>query len=112
MFAFETELFLIRAIKLVIEIAGLALVGQGLVHVLTRGVGQDPARNVFYRTLKAIVSPFTWLVRRLTPKVVDDKHIPVAVFGLLAFAYVAVLFMLANTCISHGLTIADCQRVR
>lgn len=112
MFSFETELFLIRALKLVIEIAGLALIGQGLVYVLSRGVGQDPARNFFYRALKTVVSPFSWLVRRVTPKVVDDKHIPIAVLGLLAFAYVWVLFMLASACIGHGLTIAECQRIK
>jgi hypothetical protein len=110
-FAFETELFLIRTVKLVIEIAGLALIGQALVYALSRVVGQDPSGNFFYRTLKTIVSPFSWLVRRVTPKVVDDKHIPIAVFGLLAIAYVWVLFMLADVCIGHGLTIAQCQGV-
>jgi hypothetical protein len=107
-----TQLFIIRSIKLVIEIAGLALVGQGLVYVLTRGIGQDPGRNFFYRTLQTVVSPFTWLVRRLTPKVVADRHIPIAVFGLLAFAYIFVLFTLTNTCISHGYTAAECRQLK
>jgi len=110
-FAFETQLLLIRAIKLIIEIAGLALVGQGVVYVLSRGIGQNPARNFFYRALKTVVSPFTWFVRRFTPKIVDDRHIPIAVLGLLAFAYIWVLFVLANACIGHGLTIAECRQL-
>jgi hypothetical protein len=111
-FEFTTQLFLIRAIKLVIEIAGLALVGQGVVFILTRGIGQDPASNFFYQALKTVVSPFTWLVRRMTPKVVADRHIPLAVFGLLAFAYVWIVFTLANVCISHGYTVVECRELK
>jgi hypothetical protein len=112
LFEFETQLLLMRIAKLVIEIAGLALVGQGLVYVLTRGIGQDPSRNFFYRVLQITVSPFTWLVRKVTPRVVDDRHIPIAVFGVLAFAYAFVLFGIANACISHGYTVAECRRIR
>lgn len=105
-----TTLFLLRLVKLVLEIALLALVGQGIVWALIRTMGpQDPDRNVFYRTLATIVMPFTWLVRKITPRFVADRHIPWAVLGLLVFGYAWTLFSIANACIGQGLTIVECR---
>src|SRR5512145_2711538 len=108
-----TALFLLRLVKLVLEIALFALIGQGIVYVLIRAMSQqDPRSNVFYRTLATIVSPFTWVVRRITPAVVRDRHVPWAVLGLLLVAYVWTLFAVANACVAQGLTLAQCQQVR
>ena len=107
-----TSLFLLRLVKLVLEIALLALVGQGIVWAMIRGVGQDPQVNIFYRVLQIIVRPFTWTVRKVSPKVIADRHIPWAVLSLLAVAYVATLFSIANTCLSRGVTVAECQQIR
>ena len=107
-----TALFTLRLVKLVLEIALLALIGQGIVWALIRAMGQDPAGNVFYKTLQAIALPFTWLVRKITPRFIADRHVPWAVLGLLVIGYVATLFSIANTCIGLGLTIAQCQEVR
>lgn len=103
-----STLFILRIVKLVLEIALLALVGQGVVFVLIRGVGADPTRNIFYRALEVIVSPFARLVRLITPKVVSDRHIPWAVFGLLAAAYIATQFAIVNTCVGLGLPLREC----
>jgi hypothetical protein len=105
-------LFLLRLVKLVLEIALLALVGQGVMWALIRAVGQDPANNFFYRMLQVVVSPFTRIVRLITPKFVADRHVPWAVLGLLVVGYVWTLFAIANACIGHGLPIAECRRVR
>lgn len=108
-----TTLFLLRLVKLVLEIALFALIGQGIVYVLIRAMGQqDPRSNVFYRTLATIVLPFTWLLRKITPSAVADRHIPWAVLGLLIVGYVWTLFAIANACIAQGLTLAQCQQVR
>ena len=107
-----TTLFVLRLVKLVLEIALLALAGQGIVWALIRTSGQPADDNVFYRTLKVVSSPFTRLVRLASPKFVIDRHIPWATFALLAVAYVWVLFTIANTCIGAGLTVAECQRLR
>ena len=108
-----TALFLLRLVKLVLEIALFALVGQGVVWVLIRAMGQpDPGSNIFYRMLAAIVMPFTWLVRRITPAFVADRHIPWAVLGLLVVGYAVTLFAFANACIAQGFTIAECRQAR
>ncbi len=107
-----TTLFVLRLVKLVLEIALLALVGQVLVWAMIRAVGQPPENNFFYRTLQVVTSPFTKLVRRVSPKFVIDRHVPWATFALLAVAWVWVTFTIANTCIGAGISIAECQQVR
>ena len=61
-------------------VAGLALLGQGLV-----GVFNWPRRrqNLVYRLFEVIASPVVKLIRLVTPKVVLDQHIPIAAFMLL-----------------------------
>lgn len=107
-----SQLFVPRLVKLVLEIALLALAGQGLVWVLIRAVGQDPTRNPFYRVLGVVASPFTRLARAVTPKFVLDRHLAFGVFFLLAAAYVITLFTIADRCIQHGVTVAVCQDIR
>jgi hypothetical protein len=108
-----TTIFLLRIVRTVLEIALFALVGQGIVWVLIRAMGQqDPQSNFFYRTLATIVMPFTWLVRKITPAFVADRHIPFAVLALLVVGYAWTLFAFANACIAQGLTIAECRQVR
>jgi len=106
------QLFALRLVKVVLEIALLALAGQGLVWLLARAVGQDPANNLFYRLLAVIASPFVRLARFATPKFVLDRHLAFGVFALLFAAYVVTVFTIANTCIAHGLPVAQCQDVR
>jgi len=107
-----TTLFVLRLVKLVLEIALLALVGQALVWAMIRAVGQPPENNFFYRVLQVVSSPFTKLLRLVSPKFVVDRHIPWATFALLAVAWVWVTFTIADTCIGAGLSIADCERAR
>ena len=107
-----TALFAWRLVKLVLEIALLALAGQGIVSFMIRLAGQDPKANLFHRVLVAVSSPFTWLVRRITPPFIPDRHVPVATFALLLVCYAAVLFAIADTCIGHGLTVAECMERR
>ena len=96
-------LFLLRLLKLVLEIALFALVGQGIMYVLIRAMGaQDPRDNVFFRMLATVVSPFTWLVRKITPPAVADRHVPWAVFGLLLVAWAwTAFFAIPNACFSR-----------
>ena len=107
-----TALFAWRLVKLVLEIALLSLVGMGVVSLLIRAAGQDPQANLFHRVLVAVASPFTWLVRRITPSFIVDRHVPLATFALLLVCYGAVLFAIADTCIRHGLTVAACMERR
>lgn len=85
-------------IKAILEIAALALIGQFLVGIFAWGRRAD---NVIYRLFEVVASPFTRLVRVLTPKFVVNQHIPLATFLLLAFAWIFVLFELRATCLAN-----------
>ncbi len=63
-----------------VMVAGLALLGQGMV-----GVFNWPRRrqNLVYRLFEIIASPVVKLVGASRPKVILDRHIPIAAFLLL-----------------------------
>ena len=94
----------LNVIQLVLYIALLALVGQGALHVLT---GSRRDSNVFYRLLQVISKPFTVPVRWITPKQVDDRHVPVVTFLLLLIVYAVVTFEKINLCMAANL--AGCR---
>ena len=79
-------LSVVVVLKGLVEVAGLALLGQGVLFLLA-GAGRE--QNVFYRALRTITSPVWRLTRLLTPRVVADAHIGVAAFFLLAGVWLA-----------------------
>lgn len=87
--------FVLVIIKAVLEVAGFALLAQFLVGVFSWGRRKT---NPVYRLLEVITRPFTRLTRLVTPKVVVDRHVPLATFLLLLFAWVIVLVELASSC--------------
>lgn len=95
-------------VKALIAVAGLTLVGQGILYVLA-GAGRET--NVFYRLLRTIVSPAIGLVRRFTPrKLVPDAYIGFATFFLLAGIYLAILLEQRDLCLAD-LQQPACERL-
>ena len=94
----------LNIIQLVLYIALLALVGQGALFVLS-GARRDS--NFFYRLLQVISKPFTVPVRWITPKQVDDRHVPVVTFLLLLIIYAVVTFEKINLCMAANM--AGCR---
>lgn len=90
----------LNTLQLVLYIALLALIGQGVLYVLA---GSRRDQNVFYRLLQVISKPFTWPVRRITPRQVSDAQVPIVTFLLLLVLYAVVTFERADLCISSGL---------
>lgn len=86
----------LNILQLVLYIALLALLGQGILFVLA-GAKRDT--NIFYSVLKIVTKPFTLLVRKLTPSLVSDQHVPVVTFFILLIAYAVVTFEKINLCI-------------
>jgi hypothetical protein len=87
----------LTAIQLVLYIALLALLGQGVLFLLA-GANRD--KNFFYGLLKIVSKPFTVPVRMLTPSKVADHQVPIVTFFLLLVAYAVVTFERINLCIS------------
>jgi hypothetical protein len=75
---------LVVVLKAVAEIAGLALLGQGVLAMLA---GPTRGTNVFYRVLAVMTSRGRVAPRWLLPRFVVDQHIGLAAFALVAMAW-------------------------
>lgn len=73
-------------LQLLVMYAGLLLLGQGMVYMLSFGRHDG---NAVYRFFKFLTSPVTLMVRRITPAKVADRHVPVVAFFLLFWIYFA-----------------------
>lgn len=92
-------LLFVSAVKLVAEIALMALAGQFLLGLLA---GQKRETNLFYQLLQVMTKPFVKGMRLVTPKVVIDRHIPLAAFVALAMVWVVVTITKINLCLQIG----------
>ncbi|MEO7245859.1 MAG: hypothetical protein ABIX12_12025 [Rubrivivax sp.] len=93
-------LFFLNALQLILYVALLSLIGQGLLFVLA---GPRRETNLFYQLLRVVARPFTGLVRRLTPVRVADRHVPLLTFALLALVYLVVTFEKIDLCVRLGM---------
>lgn len=86
-------------IKLIAEIALMALLGQWLLGLLA---GAKKERNLFYQVLQIIGRPFVSVARLLTPKLVLDRHVPLVAFLLLLFIWLGATLYKIQTCLQIG----------
>lgn len=97
-------LTLISIIKLIAEVALLALFGQWVLGLLA---GQRKDKNPFYQVLQIVGRPFVMVARFITPKVVLERHLPLVAFCVLLFVWLAATAAKINYCINVG--VALCQ---
>ncbi len=90
----------LNSAQLVLYIALLSLLGQGVLFLLA---GARREGNMFYRLLQGVARPFTWLVRRLTPRQVTDAQVPVVTFLLLLVLYAVVTFEKISLCVASDM---------
>ena len=75
---------MIVVLKALTEVAGVAMIGQGVLYALT---GNKCDQNAVYGIFKTITSPVLKATRWITPGVILDRHI-----GLVAFFLLIVLW--------------------
>jgi hypothetical protein len=97
-------LLVVSSVKLVAEIALMALAGQWLLGLLA---GQKRDTNLFYQLLQIVTRPFVKAVRFVTPRVVLDRHIPLAAFVALGMLWIIVTLMKIQMCVQIG--VQQCQ---
>lgn len=90
----------LNIVQLVLYVALLALLGQGLLYLLA---GAKRQSNLFYQLLQLLSKPFTIPVRKLTPKRVADQHVPIVTFFLLLVVYAIVTFEKINLCVAQDM---------
>lgn len=92
-------LMLTLTIKLLAEIALMALLGQGVLALLA-GAGRQ--QNPFYRVLSMATGPVVRLTRAITPAAVLDRHVPLVAFLLLGMLWLTATVLKVSLCLEAG----------
>ena len=95
---------LIASIKLIAEIALLALFGQWVLGLLS---GQKRDTNLFYQILQQIGRPFVVLARWVSPRFVLERHHPLVAFLILGFVWIMATAAKISHCLKIGVQL--CQ---
>ena len=95
------NILLVKILLAIVQIATLALLGQGVLALLA---GKYREQNIFYRLLRIIASPAVRTVRFITPRLILDAHVPVLTFFLLLWLWLMLAFAKRHLCGLHGLT--------
>jgi hypothetical protein len=95
----QTELLLVVIVKALAELAGMFLLGRGLLYVLAGGRRME---NIFVQVLAVVTDPIIRAVRWIMPRVVMDGYIPAIAFGLLLWLWLAIVFWVLPGMCSAG----------
>ena len=76
---------IIVILKALTEIAGVAMLGQGILWVIA---GSRRQENAIYQLFRTLTSPVMKATRFITPRVILDQHL-----GLVAFFLLLVLWI-------------------
>ena len=96
-------LFFVTAVKLVAEIALLALLGRWVLGAwVQRLAPQSGGQNVFLWVLDAVARPFVRVAGWLTPRWVLRQHWPLVAF-LLLLVWVAAVVLKITLCLENGM---------
>lgn len=94
------DILLVSILRTLVEVAGFALLGQGVLAVLA---GKYREQNAFYRVLRIVASPVVRAVRFVAPRFVLDAHVPVLAFFLLFWLWIVLALVKRHLCGLHGL---------
>jgi len=94
------ELLLVSVLRALVEVAGLFLLGQGVLYLLA---GRARERNAVYRMFQFLTRPVIRATRAITPRVVVDRHIPVLAFFLLFWLWIVLQIVKLRLCAAHQL---------
>ena len=89
------DLLFVTVAKALVELAGLFILGQGLLYLLA---GQKREGNFAYELLQVLTRPVYAVVRFLTPKVIIDRHVPIVAFVVLFWLWVILTFAKIQIC--------------
>jgi len=97
-------LLFLNIAQLLLYIGGLALIGQGLLFILS---GQKRETNLFYQLFQIMNKPWTSIARFISPKQIADHQIPFVALCMVAILYIAVTLAKIEHCVSVGIEL--CQ---
>lgn len=97
----QMDLFMVSALRAIVEVAGFALLGQGLLAVLA---GKAREQNFVYQLFQVVTRPVIRVVRFITPRFILDQHMPLVSFFMLVWLWVALALAKRYLCSLHGLS--------
>lgn len=92
-------LMLAEILKLLAEIALLALAGQWVLGLLA---GAKREQNLFYQVFQVVTKPLVTGARFIAPRVVLDRHLPLVAFLILFFIWLVATITKINICVQIG----------
>jgi hypothetical protein len=81
----SSELLLLGVLRALVEVALLALLGQGVVGLLA---GSRRNTNPIYVLFQIVTKPAVRVTRWITPKLILDQHLPYVTFFLLFWLWI------------------------
>lgn len=94
------DIFIVTLLRGLVEVAGFALIGLGLLALLA---GKHRHDNVIYKGLQIVTAPVVKAVRFITPKVILDAHVPMLTFFLLFWLWLGLALLKRYLCSMQGL---------
>ncbi len=92
-------LLLVEVLKLVAEIALMAIAGQWILGLLA---GAKREQNLVYQLFQVLTKPFISGARLVSPRIVLDRHLPLVAFLLLSFVWVVATVTKIDICVRIG----------
>ena len=92
------ELLLLSALRALLQMAILFLLGQGLLALLAGGRRHN---NSVYKLFILLTSPVIKVTRKITPRQIIDKHVPLVAFFLLFWLLYGVSHLKRMYCEAH-----------
>ena len=92
-------LLLIEILKLLAEIALMALAGQWVLGLLA---GRRRNENLFYQLFQVLTRPLIAGARLISPRVVLDQHLPLVAFLLMVFVWIVATMTKIDICVRIG----------
>lgn len=90
---------MIGLLRALVEIAGLFMLAQGGLYLLA---GRQRDTNSIYQLFALLTRPVIKLLRRVTPNLIADQHLPVFAFFLLFWLWIALAYLRMTFCESGG----------
>ena len=97
---------LLVIVHTLILVAGLSLLGQGIVGIFN---WRRRHENFVYQVFAIVSRPVVAVVRRITPRVILDEHVPLVAFLLLLMGYFGVGLWHRDVCLAD-LTQTGCSK--
>ncbi|MBZ0142695.1 MAG: hypothetical protein K8F56_03875 [Rhodocyclaceae bacterium] len=94
------DLFVVSVLRALVEVALLALIGQGVLALLAGGRRHT---NFVYKLFLIITGPVIKACRWITPKAIIDKHLPFVAFFLLCWLWILLAWVKRELCVISNL---------